>query len=370
MNIGKVGLLINNPTYFYVAHPSDSSHAEGFATDATSFGAHSEGVNTVASGSASHVEGENSSANGLRSHAEGFGAFANGAASHAEGRFTQAPGDNSHAEGDSSVASGTASHAEGQQTRADGSISHTEGFQTCANGLQGVHVMGQRGGPNPLVDLPFSWYLVNGPSQCSPLGVVAKILSNGSACFDGTVTAAAYITAAGACDFAEMFESSGNEFINVGYFVTFDSESEKIRKANAGDTYILGVTSSNPGVLADTEEPACSKYLLDEWNRPIYNMVTVPAIMDSDGNIIIEERQEVRKTINSAWDPSKKCNSRLQKPEWVEVGLLGKLLVRDDGTCRAGGYCRPNAEGIATAVNGGYRVMKRTGPNQVLVLFR
>ena len=48
--------------------------------------------------------------------------------------------------------------------------------------------------------------------------------------------------------------------------------------------------------------------------------------------------------------------------------MLGKLLVRDDGTCQVNGYCKPNNEGIATAADHGYRVMKRTGPNQVLVL--
>ena len=35
------------------------------------------------------------------------------------------------------------------------------------------------------------------------------------------------------------------------------------------DKYILGVTSSRPGILADTEDPTCSKYALDEWNREI-----------------------------------------------------------------------------------------------------
>ncbi|WP_420685951.1 hypothetical protein [Bacillus cereus] len=41
----------------------------------------------------------------------------------------------------------------------------------------------------------------------------------------------------------------------------------------------------------------------------------------------------------------------------MPVGLIGKILVTDN-------------EGIATAAANGYRVMKRTGPNQVLILFR
>jgi Domain of unknown function (DUF3476). len=49
---------------------------------------------------------------------------------------------------------------------------------------------------------------------------------------------------------------------------------------------------------------------------------------------------------------------------------MGQILVRDDGTCQANGYCNVNGLGIATASPDGYRVMKRVSPNQVLILFR
>ena len=74
--------------------------------------------------------------------------------------------------------------------------------------------------------------------------------------------------------------------------------------------------------------------------------------------------------LNPEWDSSKKYIPRLKRPEWVAVGLVGKILVRDDGTCQVGGYCKPNNEGVATASENGYRVMKRTGQNQVLVLVK
>jgi hypothetical protein len=111
-------------------------------------------------------------------------------------------------------------------------------------------------------------------------------------------------------------------------------------------------------------------YLFDEWNRPIFEEVTIPAVTDNEGNILIEERTEMRKKINPEWDPENPCSSRLERPEWVAVGLVGKLLVRDDGTCEVNGFCKPNNEGIATASENGYRVMRRTGPNQILVLLK
>ncbi|WP_413408549.1 peptidase G2 autoproteolytic cleavage domain-containing protein [Paenibacillus amylolyticus] len=61
---------------------------------------------------------------------------------------------------------------------------------------------------------------------------------------------------------------------------------------------------------------------------------------------------------------------RLQRVEWIPIGVVGKLLVRDDGTNQVGGFCRPNNEGIATSSTTGYRVMKRTGPNQILIFVK
>ncbi|MGM0878165.1 MAG: peptidase G2 autoproteolytic cleavage domain-containing protein [Bacillota bacterium] len=78
----------------------------------------------------------------------------------------------------------------------------------------------------------------------------------------------------------------------------------------------------------------------------------------------------MRKKINPDWNPEQPCSSRLERPEWVPVGLVGKLLVRNDGTALVNGYCKPNNEGIATAADYGYRVMKRMGPNQILVLVK
>lgn len=282
-----------------------------------------EGFETIASGNGSHAEGHETIASGFASHAEGNDTLASGSASHAEGWLTEA--------------SGFASHAQGSNTIANGAFSHTEGLNTSANSLAGVHVMGKYGAAN---DLEYSWYLANGLSP-DLSGIAAKILQNG-------IGAADIGWIGGGADYAEMFETVDGKPIDVGYFVTL--VGKKIRKANGKDDYILGVTSANPAVLADGGELRWKgKYVTDEWGRIQYH--------------------NSQPVLNPKWDPTQEYVSRLNRPEWVAVGMIGKLLVRDDGTCQVDGYCRPNDKGIGTASTKGYRVMKRTGPNQILILF-
>lgn len=267
-----------------------------------------------------------------------------------------------HAEGFNTTASGVFAHAEGQDTTASGNFSHSEGLITSTNGHTGAHIMGRFGDASA----DFSWFLANGTSPFNK-SIAAKILNNGNACFTGTLTAGG---GPGSCaDYAEMFETVDGKPIDCGYFVTLDGE--KIRKANASDNYILGITSATPAVIADSGDLNWKdKYVADEWGRVQYHDVVVPAKIGKDGKVIIPERTETQPVLNPAWDNTREFVPRCKRCEWVAVGLMGKILIRDDGTCLVNGYCKPNDEGIATASSEGYRVMKRTGENQVLVLFR
>ena len=110
--------------------------------------------------------------------------------------------------------------------------------------------------------------------------------------------------------------------------------------------------------------------MTDKWGRVQYHDLLVPAVTDEDGKVIIPEHTETQPVLNPDWDKTREYIPRCKRCEWVAVALMGQILVRDDGTCKENGYCKPNDEGIATASSEGYRVMKRTGKNQVLVLFR
>ncbi|WP_180235100.1 peptidase G2 autoproteolytic cleavage domain-containing protein [Bacillus wiedmannii] len=348
------------------------AHAEGVNTQAQATSAHAEGYLTVASGIASHAEGlgfyiGNSPAPvqaiGDASHTEGQGTIVRGPASHAEGgpywfnrvvqSLTIAEGANSHAEGEGTLARGEASHSQGIATQANSDFSHAEGFKTIVREEdKGSHIMGQSGSTNESL----SWFLVNG-------GIMAKISGNtGVGCFTGG-------TSMGPCDYAELFETIDTQPIDVGYFVTL--EGEKIRKAHSEDDYILGITSATPGILGNSSDFEWrGKYLTDEWGRIQYKEVIIPEVINGEGKVITPERKEKQPMLNPKWNNTTNYIPRSERPEWVAVGLLGQLLTRDDGSCQVNGYCRPNDEGIATTSNVGYRVMKRTAPNQILVLFK
>jgi hypothetical protein len=329
------------------------------------------GFGTRASGNYSYAEGRYSAATGESSHAEGYNTIASGLYSHAEGFFNNVTGDSAHAECEGGVASGFCSHTEGYNTTA-GEFSHSEGYETTANafyshaeglgnsinGHRGSHIMGMYGD----ADNDYSWFLAYGVYGARALA--AKILYNGNA----------YIRTAwhdGGMDYAECFETSDGKPIDPGYFVTFDGTDGKIRKADASDGYILGVVSATPCVIGDAAELRWKNmYLTDKWGRVQYRDITVPEKKDDRGRTLMPEHVETQPALNPQWDATQKYIPRSSRPEWVFVGMLGKLLMRDDGACQPGGYCMPNADGIATASDTGYRVMKRTDEDQILILFR
>ena len=64
--------------------------------------------------------------------------------------------------------------------------------------------------------------------------------------------------------------------------------------------------------------------------------------------------------------------NRANRPEWDTVGMLGKLYVRDNGTCEVNGYATVGENGIATASTEktNMRVLSRVNENVVRVLLK
>lgn len=349
----------NNSGYIRTGQLSGSTigeyaTAEGYNTQASGEASHAEGWGSIASGYKAHAEGEGE-ASAYISHAEGS-SMASGQYSHAEGGYCKAIGSSSHAEGYSSEAKGNSSHAEGWFTIASGKYQHTCG--TCnieRNDDATKLIVGK--GSNP---------------------------SSRANCFRVTDTgtyASGNYNASGA-DYAELFEwADGNPAgeDRVGRFVSLSGD--KLRLATPDDDYILGIVSGNPSIVGDVHDDQwAGMYLYDVFGRPLWEDVEVPdeTIEEPDPEhpgqtitrVLIPAHTEHRQKLNPNYDNTQKYQARTERPEWDAVGLLGKLVAVDDGTCMVDGYCTVGQGGIATASvdRTRYRVMRRLDETHVQLM--
>ncbi|SFM29310.1 Peptidase_G2, IMC autoproteolytic cleavage domain [Gracilibacillus orientalis] len=301
-----------------------------------------------------HKNASNITEGGSLANAEGFGSKAEGYCSHAEGFGTDAEGRYSHAEGDNSYAIGDASHAEGSETRAGVFASHA----------QGRYNNPMNGSPTDINNTDDAMIIGNGTSS-NEKGNAFRVT------FDGKVYGLSAFNSSGAdyAEYLEWLDANPDKQDRVGFFVTLDGD--KIKKAKSDDSFVLGIISANPSVIGDSHQDDWQgKYIRDDWGRIQYEWTTIKSRdVKEDGEEIEKEEKAYLPVLNPDWNNEEKYIPREKRPEWDAVGMLGKLLVRDDGTCQVNGYCLPNDEGIATSSETGYRVIKRVSENIVQILF-
>lgn len=206
--------------------------------------------------------------------------------------------------------------------------------------------------------------LANGNSL-KESGLAFKVLPDGSVHSD-----AEYSTPC--ADYAEFFEwedGNPNAEDRVGYFVKL--KDDKITFCEDFDTPI-GIVSATPAIIGDSGELHWKdKFVTDEFGRIQYHNVLVPAQKDEEENIIVEEHWEYQPMINPDWNSSKTYIPRKERSEWAPVGVLGKLIVYDDGTLKPGDICRPGSGGIAVkSIENGYNVLKRISDDKVMIWFK
>lgn len=341
-----------------------------FATEgnvAAGYWSHAEGRATTASGQSSHAECQMTRAEGTMSHAEGNLTMATGTSSHSEGEETNALGYASHAEGNSTTASGSCSHAEGYFTKATGDFSHAAGYCTIAQRHQsaiGKYNREMSGGYENSQDSSVSLFIVgNGTSDTSRSNAFRTDAS-------GQSFGLKAFGASGA-DFAEYFEwqdGNPNDEDRRGKFVTLDGE--KIKLANAGD-FIVGVVSSMAAFIGNTSsEQWQGRYLQDVFGDWIQEEVEIPEKTDELTGKVIPAHTAVQYALNPDYDPEQEYVSRQFRKEWSPIGMLGQVVVVDDGTCAVGGFCNAGVDGIGTAAENGYKVMKRIDNTHVKVLVK
>ena len=360
---------------------------------------HIEGNNTNADGIGSHAEGSFTNANGIGSHAEGLVTTANGNCSHAEGHVTTADGIGSHAEGYYSEAKGQGSHAEGLYTKAEGQGSHAGGVGTRA--YEGMTAIGRYNSIDSDIYGSDILFAIGNGKHDNDRKNAFSVNKNGNVYFnnncvfytafeddpcyievpEGTsknlkifadhdvilagnhgvkiqssdlfVTNDVYANAfyPTGSDYAELFEwYDGNkkDEDRTGYFVTITTDG-KIKKAKNTDE-ILGIVSACPGIIGNNPLEWHKKYKRDVFGRLLYDENNKPII-------------------NEEYDETQQYIRRSQRKEWSPIGLLGQLIVLDDGSCIAGKKCSVNKNGIAT--NGdSYLVLQRLDDNHIKILFK
>ena len=349
-------------------YASDGSKFAAEGNVASGNFSHAEGLSTTASGENSHAEGAKTIASGENSHAEGSGTTASGISSHAEGWVTVASGYASHAEGWSSKASGDFSHAEGSGTTASGECSHATGSHTIANGRQFVSGKWNKN--------------MNGCKTDSDQSADNSIFIVGYGTED-TQANAFRISAAGKCYGTQSFGSSGADYAEYfewrdgnknnedrrGLFVTLDGD--KIRLANGNDDYIVGVISANPSIIGDVQsENWHGMYKKDIFGQSLTETIEIPESTNEKTGEVIPAHTVTKYVVNPDYNPDEEYISREFRKEWACVGLMGKLIVVDDGTCEVNGYCKATNGGKATKAETGYRVMKRLDDTHIQILYR
>ena len=312
------------------------------------------------------------------------GNIATGLYAVAVGTGTTATGNYSTAFGRTNAASGHASFAAGQDTKASGYYSTIFGRSSTALDYQfkiGVYTKdGTAGAMNSTVGDAF--IIGNGVDEYGSVGVVRSNAFRVT--YAGKAYGLASYSSSGA-DYAEYFEwkdGNPNNEDRRGKLVTLDGE--KIRLATADDDYILGVVSANPCIEGDVySDDWQGKYLTDVFGQRLTQTVHIPAryeereITDPETgettteNVLIEDEHDaVQWVLNPDYDPEREYVSREDRKEWSAIGLMGKLVVIDDGTCEVNGYCKAGVNGIATKADDGYRVMARIDYTHIQVLVK
>ena len=302
----------------------------------------------------------------------------------ASGKYSIAVGERNCASGDFSVAAGWLNKANGTLSVVMGSTNQASGYCSVAMGYNNTALAYQ--------------FKIGKFAKTGTAGVSgstegdAFIIGNGTAsssnAFRVTYAGKAYgLSAYGSsgADYAEYFEWADGNPDNEdrrGRLVTLDGE--KIRFATADDDYILGIISANPCVEGDIQpDDWQGKYLTDVFGQRLTQTVHIPARYEeqevtgpetgetkTEKILVEEEHDAIQWIINPDYDPDKEYISREDRPEWAPVGMMGKLVVVDDGTCEVNGFCSAGQDGIATKADNGYRVMKRIDETHILVLVR
>ena len=204
------------------------------------------------------------------------------------------------------------------------------------------------------------FFIGGGSSNTNRVTLLAQQGNNGDLCCAG-----GFANNAG-FDFAEYFEwADGNESAEdrIGYMVklveAFEEDGDgnhitTFNKIELADSFseCIGVTTGTYGFVCDSQLLDWQgKYVKDEFGRHE---------IDKFGNLQISED----------YDASKEYVPREFRKEWIPVGMIGKILTKQNGSLVAGGYATCSNGVAVNSTDGGYRVLKVINENVALLLVK
>ena len=266
----------------------------------------------------------------------------------------------------SSVGGGKSNIIEGDESFAIGYYSRIYGDNSFCAGRQTIAIANEFviGYANKQSTTPQA-FVIGGAENASQRANAFRVT------FNGDVYCAGKYNTVGA-DYAEYFEwkdKNINQEDRRCYFVTLIDD--KITIASSND-YILGIVSTTASVCGNNPEDWSGRYIKDEFGTILTEEIEYEDIETdpNTGKEISIIKTGVFHKQNPNYDSTKPYVERNKRPEWAAIGMLGVLHVRDDGTCQVNGYCKVADGGIATTANNGYRVIARTGPNVIKIIFK
>ncbi|MEA2036670.1 MAG: peptidase G2 autoproteolytic cleavage domain-containing protein [Nanoarchaeota archaeon] len=315
-----------------------------------------------------NITSVDTTASGYRSTTIGEGTIASESHSIAMGYSTTAGGVLSTASGFNTTSSGTSSFSMGEGTIASYTCSVAMGYYTISSGAESLSIgANSECSTNYSLGLGCSSVSVNQTNSNQNL----KILLNGetgNGYFDGAADS-------GNADYAEYFESTSGTEIKAGYFVSFSINKNTIE---VGNREILGITSATPAIIGDSSfHQWDGKYQKDKFGRYLIQDVEVEQLdyIDDSGSEVMKTVIMQDRILNDDYNGDTTYIPREDRPEWIPIGLLGKLYVYYASTevLSVGDYVTSDINGKAIKCNRSddcsYRVIE-VKEDLVRVLFK
>lgn len=170
--------------------------------------------------------------------------------------------------------------------------------------------------------------------------------------------------------YADLNDSGESIFV-LGNGKSDDERSCALRVTDNGEIY------SRSEYGAEEKKIATEEYVDEQVNR----IQAAPLFTWLDGNLDYEDRYGRFVTLDGDRirlataddDYILGVISSVEHPDYSDyVGLIGRLVVIDDGTCEVNGYCKVGENGVATSSDekSNYRVMARVDDTHIEVLVR